>query len=90
MTGARCRSALAVLSALVGALVVPVVALAGTGTPGGAEIQGGGETGLGTGTGGGGGGLAGTGFDAWQIALVGVVLIVGAVLLLRRSRPVRN
>ena len=88
MTGARCRSAVAALSALLGALAMPVVALAGTGGAGGAEIQGGGETSLGRGAGG--GGLAGTGFDAWQIAVVGVVLIVGAVLLLRRSQPARK
>jgi hypothetical protein len=31
-------------------------------------------------------GLAGTGFDAWQLALLGAFCVAGSALLLRRTR----
>ena len=88
MAAAGLKRARALLSAVLvfvaAALAVPALALAqGTGGPGEAEIEVGqaGETG-----GAAGGGLGGTGFDAWQIALAGVVCIALALVLLRSRR----
>lgn len=80
----------AILSAMVLALAMPASGLAGGSTPGGAELGGGGEENTGTGLEAGGGGLAATGFDAWKIGLVGLVLIAGSLVLVRSVRPVRR
>ena len=91
MVGPGVRRATAVVRAtvvaLVVALAVPAVALAAQG-PGGAGRQ---PTGPGGGGGGaGGGGLAQTGFDAWQVALLGAALVAAALFLFRSARTAHD
>ena len=77
MLTSRLRRVARLVAALqVAALVVPVTALSAIEPPRNTE---------GTGSGRGGGGLAGTGFDVWQVALVGVALVAVAMLLMRRA-----
>ena len=86
MIGARvshARAWISMLVSLVLALALPALALAQAPTQ--PQPQEGGQQG----TGGGGGGLAGTGFDAWQVGLLGVVCLALAFMLVRSARASR-
>ena len=74
----------ALVAALALALSLPAAALAQEDQPQG-DVGGGNSQ-----TETGGGGFAATGFEAWQLGLVGLVLIGGALVVLRRPKRVRN
>ena len=81
MIGAAVPRARVVLTAFVAALVLPAVALA-QGGPGAGIQRPEDPTSEQTAR----GGLAATGFEVWQIALLGVVLVAVALVLLRGVR----